>query len=369
MRNDQRRAWVEVDLSALSHNAAFIMARARTPLLPMVKADAYGLGVGPVVQALEALDPWGYGVATVEEGAELRSLGITRPVLVFTPLLPDEFEAVRYHQLTPTLGDEARVQAWHSSGGGEWHLAIDTGMNRAGVPWERVGDLSWVVSSAPPEGAFTHFHSAELEDGTMEEQLERFDRALSQLPSRPKYLHAENSPALERRAPSRWDLARPGVSLYGVGSSLTITDPASGHEQKWSWRPVASLHARVVEIRDVAEGETVSYGGTWTAQGTRRVATASAGYADGVRRHLGNRSVALVNGMRAPIAGVVTMDMTMLDVTGIACQVGDVATFVGRQGDHVLPIMEVAAAGDLSPYELLVGLQLRAPRVYVYPAS
>ena len=91
MRNDQRRAWVEVDLGALSNNAAFIMARARTPLLPMVKADAYGLGVGAVIQALEALDPWGFGVATIEEGAELRSLGITRPILVFTPLLPDDF--------------------------------------------------------------------------------------------------------------------------------------------------------------------------------------------------------------------------------------------------------------------------------------
>jgi hypothetical protein len=109
MRNDQRRAWIEVDLSALSDNAAFIKERARTPLLPMVKSDAYGLGVGPVVQALEALDPWGYGVATIEEGAELRAHGITRPVVVFTPLLPDDFNDVRYYRLTPTLGDEARI--------------------------------------------------------------------------------------------------------------------------------------------------------------------------------------------------------------------------------------------------------------------
>ena len=369
MRTDQRRAWVEVDLSALSNNAAFIQARARTPLLPMVKSDAYGLGVGPVVQALEALDPWGYGVATIAEGAELRSLGITRPVLVFTPLLPDDFADVRTHGLTPTLGDEARIHAWHSSGGGDWHLAVDTGMNRAGVPWDRVADLSRIISSAPPEGVFTHFHSADLDDGSMDEQLRRFDQAVSQLPTRPAYVHAENSPALERGAPSRWDLARPGVSLYGVGSGLTMKDPATGLVQRWSWLPVASFHARIVELRDVADGETVSYGATWRARGTRRIATVSAGYADGIRRSLSNRGVALVNGMRAPIAGVVTMDMTMLDVTGIACNVGDVATFLGRQGEHLLPIMDVAASAHLSPYELLVGLGLRASRVYTHKTS
>ncbi len=335
----------------------------------MVKSDAYGLGVGPVVEALETLDPWGYGVATIEEGAELRSLGVTRPILIFTPILTEDCADVRFYRLTPTLGDEARIHAWHSSGGGEWHLAIDTGMNRAGVPWERVADLSWIVSSTPPEGAFTHFHSADLDDGSVDEQLRRFDQAVSQLPARPAYLHAENSPALERSAPSRWDLARPGVSLYGVGSGLTMTDPATGHEQRWSWLPVASLHGRIVELRDVSDGETVSYGATWHARGTRRIATVSAGYADGIRRNLSNRGVALVNGMRAPIAGVVTMDMTMLDVTGIACNVGDVATFLGRQGEHVLPIMDVAASADLSPYELLVGLGLRAPRVYTYRTS
>jgi alanine racemase len=369
MRNDQRRAWVEVDLSALSNNAAFIMARAQTPLLPMVKSDAYGLGVGPVVQALEALDPWGYGVATIEEGAELRSLGITRPVLVFTPLLAEDFADVRNYQLTPTIGDEARIHAWHSSGGGEWHLAIDTGMNRAGVPWDRLTDLAWVLKSSVPEGAFTHFHSADEDDDSMEEQLQRFARAVASLPSRPRYLHAENSPAIERRAPSRWDLARPGVSLYGVGRGTTFSHPSSGKEVTWRWLSVASLHARIVEIRDVADGETVSYGGTWEAKGTRRVATAAAGYADGIRRSLSNRGVALVNGLRAPIAGIVTMDMTMLDVTDVVCKVGDVATFLGRQGDQELDIMDVAASGDLSPYELLVGLGLRAPRVYTYTTS
>ena len=356
MRHDQRRAWVEVDLGALKRNASLLARRARVPLLPMVKADAYGLGVEAVVWALETEEPWGFGVATVEEGAALRSLGVTRPILVFTPLLVEEFDECRVHQLTPTLGDARRIAAWTSSGGAAWHLGIDTGMNRAGMPWQRVAELSTLIQACPAEGAFTHFHSAERGDSSMALQLERFTTAIAQLPMRPKYLHAENSPALARQSPSPWSLARPGVALYGVSSGAA--DAA---------RPeaVASLHARIVEIRDVPDGETVSYGGTWRAAGWRRIATAAAGYADGVRRSLSNLGSVLVSGARVPIAGTITMDMTMLDITGIECSVGDVATFVGRQGDEQITIEEFGAPAQLSPYEMLVGLGLRAPRIYL----
>jgi alanine racemase len=132
---------------------------------------------------------------------------------------------------------------------------------------------------------------------------------------------------------------------------------------------VASLHGRVVELRRIEAGETVSYGATWRADSSRHLATVAAGYADGVRRSLSNRGAALVNGERAPIAGIVTMDMTMLDVTGIRCAIGDVATFLGRQGNRELAIADFAASGELSPYEVLVGLGLRAPRVYVGGAT
>lgn len=356
MRHDQRRAWVEVDLGALKRNASALAQRARVPLLPMVKSDAYGLGVEAVVWALEPEDPWGYGVATVAEGAQLRAIGVSRPVIVFTPLLVDEFDECLVHQLTPTLGDAMRIKAWYSSGGEAWHLAIDTGMNRAGMPWTRVAELASLVEASPPQGAFTHFHSADANNGSVAVQVERFQKAVSTLPRRPKFLHAENSPALERSAPSPWDLARPGVALYGVGGGAGAeTEPEA----------VASLHARIVEIRDVEDRETVSYGATWRATGWRRVATAAAGYADGIRRSLSNRGAALIHGQKVPIVGVVTMDMTMLDVTGIDCSIGDVATFLGGQDGQALRIADVAAAGDLSPYEVLVGLGLRAPRIYL----
>jgi alanine racemase len=354
MKSDHR-AWVHIDLGALLLNGMRLAERAGVPLLPMVKSDAYGLGVQKVVPVLEQLDPWGYGVATMREGAELREIGITRPVVVFTPILASDFDELRAHRLTPTFGDSERIFAWHSSGGGAWHLAIDTGMSRAGIRWTDAATLRDDLLIEPPEGAFTHFHSADANDGSIDVQQERFRAALDQLPARPKYLHAENSPAIERQAPSPWDLARPGVLLYGVGG---------GEGSGISPRNVASLHGRIVETRELQDGDTVSYGATWRAQGKRRIATVSAGYADGIRRSLSNRGVALVNGKRVPIAGVVTMDMTMLDVTDADCKVGDVATFLGKMDGGELPIAEVAEAAGLSPYEILVGLRLRAARTY-----
>jgi alanine racemase len=355
MQPDMNRAWIEIDLGALQRNAAEMARRAAVPLLPMVKADAYGLGAVPVTRALEPLAPWAYGVATVGEGAELRQAGIDRSILIFTPLLGDELASVRAHRLVPTLGSAPMIRQWVESGSGRWHLAIDTGMNRAGVQWDRIAEVSEMVRRHPPEGAFTHFHSADANDGSVEMQERRFEAAVRALPVRPVHLHAENSPSLERRTPSPWTLARPGVFLYGVGGGAG----ASVRPE-----PVAHLRARVVEIRDVADGETVSYSATWRAAGPRRIATVAAGYADGVRRSLSNRGVALVRGCRVPIAGLVTMDMTMLDVTDVACEIGDAATFLGRDGATLLDISDVAERAGLSPYEMLVGLRLRAPRIY-----
>ena len=167
-------------------------------------------------------------------------------------------------------------------------------------------------------------------------------------------LHAENSPGAERaHGGSRWDVVRPGVFLYGVSAGAVL--PAE---------PVAHLRARIVDVRDVRDGETVSYGATWTARGARRIATVAAGYADGYRRALSNRGVALLHGRAVPVAGRVTMDMTMLDVTDVACDVGDVVTLIGRDGEAVLTVGDVAERAELSPYELLTGLRLRVPHFH-----
>jgi alanine racemase len=402
-RTALERAWVEVDLGALRQNAAEIARRAGVPIIPMIKADAYGLGAVAVARALESVSPWGYGLATVNEGEELRAAGIERPLLIVTPLLPSDFALARAARLTPALGDPEAIRAWQSTGGGPWHLAIDTGMNRAGISWDRIDTVRDLVAAAPPEGAFTHFHSSERNDGSMAKQEDRFRQALARLPLRPKLLHTENSGALQRRDRSEWDLVRPGVALYGVNT---------GEHVRWKPHTVVHLRARIVELRTVPVGETVSYAATYRAVGgDRTIATLPLGYADGYRRSLSNRGSALIKGRRVPVAGLVTMDMTMIDVTGVPCAVGDVVTLIGREAgmshreagignresgsrdqDHdrdrdrdrstdsrfplpafhspsrepELSLEQVAwDAEQMSPYELLTGLRQRLPRRYV----
>jgi alanine racemase len=346
------RAWIEVDVDALRRNAQLFARRAGVPILPMVKADAYGHGAIAVTRALESLDPWGYGVATVGEGAELRQAGIDRPIVIFTPILDEELADARDARLTPSLHRATEIATWRAIGGDAWHLAIDTGMGRAGVRWDDVDTLRDVIAAYTPEGAYTHFHSADEGASSIAEQEARFTAALAALPVRPAIVHAENSPAVLRRAPSPWSVVRPGIGLYGVGEADDV-----------ELEPVAHVRARIVDLRTAHVGETVSYGATWRAERESVIATVPCGYADGYRRHLGNRGVALLHGRRIPVVGVVTMDMTMLDVTDVPCAVGDVVTLLGRDGGAVIGATELARLGGLSPYEVLAGLRLRLPHV------
>lgn len=347
------RAWVEVDLAAMVRNAERFARAAAVPLIPMIKADAYGLGAIRAASALQPTDPWAFGVATIEEGAELRHAGVDARILVFSPLLPSQFDAAERLALRPVLGDATAIAAWVGRGQ-PWHLMIDTGMSRAGAPWRDLEAVRAAAADLPPEGVCTHFHSAELPDGSREEQEARFREAVASLPFAPALLHADNSAAIERRAPSPYQVARPGIFLYGVGTARTELQPD----------PVVALRGRVVEVRVVREGDGVSYDATWKAPRAGRIATVSLGYADGYRRACGNHAQALLRGRRVPVVGVVTMDMTMVDVTDHPCAPGDVITFLGRDGSDVLTVADVAAGAGISPYELLTGLRSRLPRLY-----
>jgi alanine racemase len=306
-----------------------------------------------VARVHEPLDPWGYGVATILEGLELRAAGIARPIVIFTPLAADELGDARAAGLTPSLSRADHISRWRAEGGGACHLAIDTGMSRAGVRWDEVDVLQDAMAACPPEGAYTHFHSAELNDPSLEVQERRFRDAIAVLPDRPRILHAENSAAVARRNESGWDCVRPGIFLYGVGS---------GDGARLQPEPVVHVYARVVDLRRLRDGDTVSYDATYRAVGDRLIATLGIGYADGYPRSLSNRGGARLGERRAGIAGLVTMDMTMVDVTDVPCALGDVATVIG--GDASFDVAAVARTAEMSPYELLTGLRNRIARVY-----
>ena len=354
-------AWLDVDLGAIRRNAERMHAAARVPIVAMVKADGYGSGAVAVARTLVRMGErlWGFGVATLLEADALRAAGIDARILCCTPLLPGELHAARRLDVRPALHRTEDILAWGATGAA-WHLSIDTGMSRAGVRWDEVVSLMPALRRHPPEGVFTHFHSAEMEDGTQEVQEMRFERALAgvreALPGS-VLVHCDNSAGIASRARadrgSPGALARPGIGLYGAVVTEFLALEQTVH-----------LRARVIDIRVVHDGDTVSYGGTWRAVATRRIATVAIGHGDGYRRALSDRGVALLHGTRVPVIGIVTMDMTMIDVTDVSCEIGHVVTLIGRDGPECLTTDAVAASGALSPYELLVGLRLRVPRRY-----
>ena len=359
------RAWVDVDLGALVANARTLVGLTGTRLLPMVKANGYGLGAVAVARALESLDPWGYGVASVEEGAALRAAGIARPVLVVSPLLPEAIDAHLAHDLRPTIGDLPALAAWCRRGGRPFHVEIDTGMSRAGFRWDDppalVAAAALLHEAEGWEGLFTHFHSADTDPGSAAVQWDRFQGVLATMPRRPALVHAANSGAALQGRRFAGDLIRPGIFLYGGAAGGSAPAPM----------PVATLRARVIAVRAVAAGDTVSYGATWRAPGATTVATIALGYADGFLRAAregaaGSLASALpprvveLDGALMPVIGRVTMDMTMVDAGERRPVPGDVATIYGGR----VSIDQQAAAAGTIAYELLTALSPRVPRRY-----
>lgn len=380
MSTDPRsRAWLELDGAALRRNLAVLRSRIPpgTGVLPMVKANAYGLGMEGVVARLETEAPWGYGVATTTEGLALRALGVRRPVLVVSPLPPLDVEPALAGGLTPAASSAEDVRALAGAAqrlgmGGAFHLEVDTGMGRAGVVWrDLVRDPAPVrraIEAAAEvglrwEGCYTHFHSAD-EPGTpgVSVQVERFRQALEALgapPAGPTFrVHLSNSAAAMRGLPGWGDPVRPGIHLYGgsVGECCPAPDP------------VAHLRARVVRVRDAEAGESVGYGATHVATGPERWATLAVGYGDGLPRALGNRGRALLRGVSVPIVGRISMDMTVLEVSGVPggpVRPGEVATLLGRDGAEVIGPGELAALAGTIDYEIFTGLGLRLPRIWM----
>jgi alanine racemase len=349
------RAWVNVDLGALVKNARTLARIAGVPLVPVVKADGYGLGAVAVAQALEAVDPWGFCVATVDEGAALRAAGVGRRLLVFAPAQAAWFPAYQRHRLTPVFDHLPALREWRSHGDGPFHLEIDTGMSRTGVRPEHLGEWRDVLDTPSFEGCFTQFHSAHRDLEATAAQWEQLTQAVRGLARRPVVIHAANSAGALRGRTFAGDAIRPGLFLYGGG-------PGAGLPEG---NPVVRVQARVLSVRRIAAGDSVGYGATWRASRPTTIATLGIGYADGVRRSVVRSPDAhvLVKGVRYPYAGVVTMDLTMIDVGDTVVELGDVATLLGADGGEVITLAQLAAWADESQYVVLTGLGPRLPRV------
>jgi alanine racemase len=363
------RAWMEIRADALAANLARIRASVGpgVRIVPMVKADAYGLGVERAVEVLERSDPWGFGVATVEEGVALRATGVDRPILVSSPTPPASVEAgvasglILSVSSLPSLAllEEA---AERSSGEASFHLEVDTGMGRAGFDWRAVAEWAPRARRAHERGirwagCFTHLHSADEGVDTVALQWERFQEALAAArPPAGALVHALNSAGALRCPEYAADAVRPGIFLYGGRAGRDLPEP----------EPVASVRARVVHVRRAPVGTTVGYGATYRAEKDERWASVAIGYGDGLPRALGNRGSALVRGRRVPIIGRISMDVTVVDISDVASvEPGDVVTFLGADGDGRITVEEVAEGVGTISYEILIGFTSRIPRIWM----
>jgi alanine racemase len=367
---------VEIDLGALRHNLSRIQEalKGEAEILAMVKADAYGHGAGPIARTLEAGGVSLLGVATAEEGIELREAGAALPILILGGIYPGEHGKYSRHGLTPVLFDadtarELREAARKEGRTRAVHLKIDTGMNRLGFPWkdwEAYLSFFREARALEIEGLMSHFAVAESERpedrAFTEEQMRRFQICVEQTRRagiRPRFLHQANSSAVIGWGKARFNLVRPGLLLYGVA-------PTPALSAKIPLKPILTWKTRILALKEVSAGESVSYGRTFVCGKDSLIATLPIGYADGYPRRFSNRAEVLVRGRRAKVAGVVCMDLTMAEVSHIpGVQIGDEVVLLGKQGSAEIHVRELAGWGETIPYEIFCGIGKRVPRLYV----
>jgi alanine racemase len=363
-----RPAWVDVDLDALLGNLAAIRRRApgvRT--LAVVKADGYGHGAVGVSRALERAGVEWLGVALLEEGAELRRAGIELPILVLGTARPAKIALYRRYRLTPTVSSLAELALWRDWSAGELtpqpiHLKVDTGMGRLGIALDEVPAALSALRAAPRlrlAGLLSHFAEADdPESPRNPAQEERFLGVLAALAPAEREgveVHMANSAAALSRPAARFGLVRLGIALYGVDPLARAADLL----------PVMSVVSRIVQVREVPAGTPLSYGGRTVTRRRSRIAVVPVGYADGYAWRLTGRAQALLRGRRVPVAGSVTMDMTLLDVTDTGGAVGEEVVLLGRQGEEEVSAAELARHAGTISWEILCHLGLRLPRRYL----
>ena len=369
-----QRAWVEIDLAALTHNVKQLknLLSPQTELMTVVKADAYGHGAVAVSQtALSAGASW-LGVATIPEGIELREAGIEAPILLLGAThTAQQVKAIAQWHLQPTICTAKQALIFSEVLVGlnqslPVHAKLDTGMSRLGAPWQEATEFVQLVKGLPNlklASIYSHLATADSPDtAVMKEQHQRFERAIAQIKTsgiNPSSLHLANSAAALADPDLHYDLVRVGLATYGLY-------PAPHLQNVVDLKPAMQVKAKVTQVKTIESGTGVSYGYQFIAQRQTKIAVVGVGYADGIPRNLSNKMQVLIRGKFVPQVGAVTMDQLMLDVTDIPdLEVGEVVTLLGKDGENQITADDWAATLGTISWEIICGFKHRLPRVAV----
>ena len=370
-----KRTWAEIDLGAIAHNYREMRSRLPdgTRFLGVVKSNAYGHGAVKVASLLETLGADYLAVACLDEAIELRENGISLPILILGPT-PTVYtpELIRYNITQSLVSTKAALEMNELALGlGQTvrvHLKVDSGMGRVGFicredrdPEQEMADVM-TLKGLDVEGIFTHFAVSDvLGDAYTDVQFKRFTGLISRLEAKSgrkfKIRHCTNSGAMINYADTYLDMVRPGIALYGC-----YPDKDKGD---LTLMPAMSVRTRIAQIKTYRDGDTISYGRTYTVHGTKRIAVVPIGYADGLHRVLSGKIDMLVRGKRVQQVGRICMDMCMLDITDIPdAEEGDIVTLFGRDGDEFIPIEEQAEKAGTISYEFMCDMAPRVTRIY-----
>ena len=367
--NTKRDAWVEINLDAIEHNILELKSFVRkdTKILAVVKADAYGHGSSMIAPALLASGVDYLGVASIDEGIELRNNKFTCPILVLgaAPVWAFDYAAQNNISLSLFLNEHleaAELTYKKTKLKTKAHIKLDTGMNRIGVEKENAVEFIKKVQSSEAvdlQGIFTHFACAESEEKTLI-QLSIWNDVLSQVNTQGLILHCFNTAAtISQYKEEKYNMVRLGLSLYGL-----IPELPDFAKKIPDLIPAMSLKGRIINIHTAKKGTGVSYSHTFTTKHDTKIATVPLGYADGVDRRLSNKIYGLIQGKKVPQIGNITMDQMMFDITGINAKEGDIITLIGTDNGNSISINEWAEILGTINYELTCRLKVRLSRVY-----
>ncbi len=373
----QRPTWVEIDLDAIAHNVRAVCKKIGEDIkiLAVVKADAYGHGAIETSRVLLKNGVELLGVAIPEEGIELRQAGINASIIILGSLLPEQLDSVVAFSLTPTICDRLiakelsyRAQKLHRKL--KIHIKVDTGMGRLGVRHEDAVNFVKEIkhlNNLEIEGIYTHLATSDEEDkGFAYEQIGLFINVLKQLDAQNIHIplkHAANSGAILDIPASYFNMVRPGLVLYGLYPSNSVS-------RSIRLQPAMTFKTRIAYIKDVQKGVTIGYGRTYKTSKLSRIATLPVGYVDGYSRSFSNRGEVIVNGYRAPIIGRVCMDQCIIDVSAVPdVSIGNEVVLYGKQQSEEIPVETAASLIGTIPYEIVCTVGKRVPRVYVSKSS